>query len=157
MKTLTFLTLVWLVFSAGPAFAQSVDPAEDIRAAHAGSNEQARYAAVVNEARMSQVVQSMRREMVLLGETEDPAERQRLMNAHRGHLHEMLMLMRRTGGISISRIMQDQLVAQDGTSAPSEAGASAEDRLEHLEMRADMMQMTLEAMFEHLTMQRELQ
>ena len=73
------------------------------------------------------------------------------MNSHRGHLHEMLMLLRRTGGVSMSRLMQEHLQAQ-GESLTLDAEATVEERFESLAMRVDMMQMTLEAMFDHLTM-----
>lgn len=144
------LILCFLII-ANFSLAQTSDPSADLRDAHAASSAQAREATAVNEARMSQLVASMRTEMELLAETDDPKERKRLMNSHRGHLHEMLMLLRRTGGVSMSEVMQEHLLAQ-GEHLAQDTEVTPAERLESLAKRVDMMQMTLEAMFDHLTM-----
>lgn len=151
MKVVNGIAALCLLVAASSALAQTSDPAAGLREAHDASSPQARAAAAVNEARMSQLIESMRTEMELLATTENPEERKRLMNSHRGHLHEMLMLLRRTGGVSMSRLMQEHLQAQ-GESLTPDAEATGEERFESLAMRVDMMQMTLEAMFDHLTM-----
>lgn len=151
MNVVKGITVLCILSIASFAVAQSSDPAADLRDAHAASSAQAREAAAVNEARMSQLVESMRTEMELLAETESPEERRRLMNSHRSHLHEMLMLLRRTGGVSMSQLMQEHLLAQ-GESHTQDAETTLDERFESLAMRVDMMQMTLEAMFDHMTM-----
>lgn len=142
--------LLWVMLTP-LSHAQSTDPAQDIRDAYNASSRQALLAMRENEARMQQLIESMRNEMAQLETTKDRKARQQLMSQHRGHLHEMLMLLRQSGGDSLSRIMEQH--TRSGRTAQTSSKRTPEDDIRLLTARIDMMQMTLEALLDHVSMQ----
>ena len=149
-----FLTLLLGVTLSTAVYAQPADPAQDIRDANAASSYQALMAMRENEARMQQLIESMRSEMAQLAQAKDRRTRQQLMSQHRGHLHEMLTLLRQTGGDSLARIMDQH--TRPGSVAELSPSSTPEEDLQLLSRRVDMMQMALEALLDHVSMQGRL-
>lgn len=153
MRYLFLMLLAGAIFSP-VGHAQNSDPAQDIRDANASSTYQALMAMRENEARMQQLIVSMRNEMAQLAQAKDRRTRQQLMSQHRGHLHEMLMLLRQTGGDSLARIMD--LHTRPGSVAELSPSSTPEEDLQLLSRRVDMMQMALESLLDHVSMQGRL-
>ena len=141
------------IMGGGAVAAQPADPAQNIRVTPRATLE----AKLENEARLYQVVQSMNREMALLRDTTDSAKREELMNMHKRHLHETMMLLRMTAGDSMVRILNEHMPAafdrslQEGAVTRGERTPD-EDRIYKLEERIDMLQVVMESMLDHLTM-----
>lgn len=146
-------TFILMITLASGTSVQASDPAQDSRDAQRAAAAPARAARLENEARLSQVIRSMMREMELLRASEDEAERRNLQEMHRAHLHEALMLLRATGADTMPDVLRPHVSDSSGAKdADSRSDAVLEERIVDLERRVEMLQMVLEATLDHISM-----